>query len=250
MFGNRRIPVIPLVAGVMALAAGVAVLVAAGTSPVTASADEDTAPGASYDVVATALEGCSCPMFCSCYYNSEPTGGHMCQFNNAYKFHDGSHWGDVDLSGAKVWFSGDLGGDFSDMTTDWVVITFDRSLTPEHRDAIAAWAGLVFPVEWGRMETREDDIAWENGDEVAVARMASGLAELHLERILDPDGEQAVVLNTPYWGAQSNDGFELAYSVHRFDGEPSFHHERRNGFVITFRNSGELPAEPAESPTD
>ena len=58
-------------------------------------------PG-TYKVTATAIEACSCPLFCSCYYNTKPTDGHMCRFNNAYKYEQGSHWGKVDLPGASV----------------------------------------------------------------------------------------------------------------------------------------------------
>lgn len=94
-----------------------------------------------YDVTATAIEACSCPLFCSCYYNEEPTGGHMCRFNNAYRFEEGSHWGDVDLSGAMVWISGDLGGHFGDGTVEWAAVTFDKGSTPEQREAINAWIG-------------------------------------------------------------------------------------------------------------
>ncbi|HUP42172.1 MAG TPA: DUF1326 domain-containing protein, partial [Thermoanaerobaculia bacterium] len=101
----------------VALAAAGVVLATAGT---------DT-----YQVTATAIEACSCPLFCSCYYNAEPAGGHMCRFNNAYRFEEGSHWGDVDLSGAMVWITGDLGGHFADGTTEWAMVTFDQATTPE-----------------------------------------------------------------------------------------------------------------------
>lgn len=196
--------------------------------------------GSTYDISATAIEGCSCPMFCSCYYNTEPTGGHMCRFNNAYQLADGSHWGDVDLSGARIWMSGDLGGDFGDGAMDWVVVTFDDDLSQEQRDALSAWTAKAFPVQWGRMETREDDISWSVDDQGAHAAMASGTAEVQLERVRDPNGEQAIVLNTPYWGTDSNDGFELAYSTHEFNGEPSFSFEKRNGFIITVHSKGTL----------
>lgn len=213
------------------------VIALAGLGWVSAAA---TAPQSTYSVEVTAIEGCSCPLFCSCYYNTEPTGGHMCRFNNAYRFAEGSHWGDVDLSGTKVWFSGDLGGEFDDGVMDWLVITHDNASSERQRAAIAEWAGIVFPVEWDSVAVRDDDLTWEVGAETAAAEMGSGMASLRLERVM-PTGEQAVVLNTPYWGAQSNDGFELAKATHAFHGEEhSYSFEGRNGFIITFRNEGEL----------
>lgn len=199
-----------------------------------------------YKVTATAIEACSCPLFCSCYYNSEPTGGHMCRFNNAYRFEEGSHWGDVDLSGAKVWMTGDLGGHFADGTTEWAVVTFDRESTPEQRAAIGAWAAKTFPVQWGTMETREDGITWEDGKTTAHAKMESGLAEVTLHKVLDAHGEQATVTNTAYWGADSNTGFRLAHSDHYYKGDPSFSFEHRNGFLITVSSEGTLPAGGSE----
>lgn len=199
-------------------------------------------PQAAFSVEATAIEGCSCPLFCSCYYNTEPSDGHMCRFNNAYRFSDGSHWGDVDLSGAKVWFSGDLGGHFGDGQMDWLVITHDRLSTPEQRAAIGQWAAMVFPVQWGSVSEREDDITWHVDETSALAEMGSGTASLQLERVIDPHGKQALVMNTPYWGADSNSGFELAHATHSFSGDAhQYSFERRNGFVITFRNEGTVP---------
>src|SRR5262249_9909495 len=58
------------------------------------------------------IEACSCSAFCSCYFNPEPEGGMMCEFNNAVKIASG-HVGNVKLDGKKFWLSGDLGGDFT-----------------------------------------------------------------------------------------------------------------------------------------
>ncbi len=200
----------------------------------------------SYRVTATAIEACSCPLFCSCYYNTEPAGSHMCRFNNAYRFEPGSHWGGVDLSGAKLWVSGDLGGHFGDGTTEWAVVTFDRATTPAQRAAIEAWMAKVFPVQWGEVQVKEDEISWQDGEETAHAKLASGLAEITLAKVFDASGQQAMVLHTPYWGSDSNTGFRLAHSTHYYGGEPSYRYERRNGFVITFTTEGELPREGGE----
>lgn len=203
----------------------------------------DSGEAATYKVTATAIEACSCPLFCSCYYNTEPSGGHMCRFNNAYKFEPGSHWGKVDLSGAKVWVTGDLGSHFGSGKTEWAVVSFDRAATPAQRAAINAWIGKVFPVQWGKVEARDDDIAWDNGAETAHAKLGSGQAEITLAKVFDPHGKQSTVTNTPYWAANSNTGFQLAHSTHYYKGEPSFSFEHRNGFVITLTAEGTV--EPA-----
>lgn len=193
-----------------------------------------------YKVTATAIEGCSCPLFCSCCYNTEPSDGHMCQFNNAYKFDAGSHWGSVDISDTKVWVSGDLGSHYGDGTTEWAVITFDKAVTPEQRGAINSWIGNTFPVEWGSVAVREDDISWSNDERTADAKLASGMASLHLDKVFDSHGEQSTAMNTAYWASDSNTGFKLAHSTHHFDGEPSFSFEGRNGFVVTMTSEGTL----------
>ena len=66
---------------------------------------------------ATAIEACSCPMFCQCYFNTKPAGHgehaehehgangagaeHFCRFNNAYKVNRG-HYGTTKLDGGKT----------------------------------------------------------------------------------------------------------------------------------------------------
>src|SRR5262245_66592839 len=54
-----------------------------------------------WNLNATAIEACSCPMFCQCYFNSKPAEhtegpghaghgqGHFCKFNNAFKINKG-----------------------------------------------------------------------------------------------------------------------------------------------------------------
>src|SRR5262245_45276461 len=84
---------------------------------------------------ATAIEACTCPMFCQCYFDTKPAehhhhggGEHYCRFNMGYKVNAGKY-GNVDLTGAKFWIAGDLGADFSKGNTDWAVVTFDKSLS-------------------------------------------------------------------------------------------------------------------------
>lgn len=196
---------------------------------------------ASNQVTATAIEACSCPLFCSCYYNSEPTGGHMCRFNMAFKLSSDSSWNDQDLADVKVWISGDLGSHFGDGTAEWATVSFDRSTTPAQREALKGWMSQVFPVQWGKFETREDDITWQDGQKSAHAKLASGMAEIHLQKVIDEQGKQATVLNTPYWNADSNTGFLLAHSTHHYQGDPSFEFENRNGFMITVTTKDREP---------
>src|SRR5438874_13345672 len=95
----------------------VGIALAAAVQP-SASAGQKT-----WSLKADYIEACSCSLFCSCYFNTQPEGGEMCEFNNAIRIAEG-HVGNVDVSGRKVWLSGDLGGDFTKgMKTG--VITFE-----------------------------------------------------------------------------------------------------------------------------
>jgi uncharacterized protein DUF1326 len=203
-----------------------------------------------YDVSVDTIEGCSCPLFCACYFGPS-ADEHMCQFNNVYKFRKGSHYGNVDLSDQIVWMSGDLGGEWHKhpgpgMPMSWVMVTFDKKSNPAQRDAIKGVVGKVFPVSWKKMETREDSISWDDNPTTAHAKMASGMAEITLDKTatLRPDKTQPVAIkNLQYWFSSSNEGFKLAYSTHYFNGEPKFSQEHKNGFTIAWTAKGEIPAE-------
>src|SRR4051812_9723062 len=43
----------------------------------------------SWAIKADYIEACSCHLFCSCYFNTEPEGAHHCEFNNAIKISQG-----------------------------------------------------------------------------------------------------------------------------------------------------------------
>src|SRR5436305_15287974 len=75
-----------------------------------------------WSIKADYIEACSCSMFCQCYFKPSPEGGEMCEFNNAVNIRQG-HVGNVDVSGKKVWLSGDLGNDFSQGQMKTAVIT-------------------------------------------------------------------------------------------------------------------------------
>ena len=237
------------VAIVSVLVAGIAIVGAgAGSAP----------RSATYDVTADSIEGCSCPLFCTCYFGPS-ADEHMCQANNVYKFRKGSHYGDVDLSDALVWLNLDLGGEWHHkpgpgMPTEWAVATFDKKDTPAQREAIGKILNVVFPVKWKKFSTREDSISWEDDAKGAHAKMASGMAEITLDKTstMRPDkNEPSVIKNLQYWFSTSNEGFVLAYSKHNFngaDGNPKFSYEKRNGFTIAWTAKGDIaPAAPKKT---
>jgi hypothetical protein len=205
---------------------------------------------ATYDVTVDTIEGCSCPLFCTCYFGAS-SPGHMCQFNNVYKFRKGSHYGSVDLSDQLVWMSGDLGGEWHQnpgpgMPMNWVTVTFDKKSTPAQREAIQKVTGTVFNVKWKSMDTREDSISWEDNPQRSHAKMASGMAEIALDKqsTLRPDKNAPVAIkNLQYWFSNSNEGFILAYSTHNFNGTNKFSHEHKNGFTIAWTAKGEIKPE-------
>ena len=231
------------------LVIGVAVLVLAAAAP----ADRSK----TYSVTADTIEACSCPLFCTCYFGVS-ADEHKCEANNVYKFRKGSHYGDVDLSDAIVWVNMDLGGEWHHkpgpgMPTEWAVVTFDKKDTPAQREAIGKVLNTVFPVKWKRFSTREDSITWQDDAKGSHATMASGLAEISLDKTatMRPDKSAPVVVkNLQYWFSTSNDGFVLAYSKHHFngaDGNPKYSYDKRNGFTIAWTAKGEIQPEPQKA---
>jgi hypothetical protein len=225
---------------VSVLVAGIALLAAGATRS-----------SSTYEVTADTIEGCSCPLFCTCYFGPS-ADEHMCEANNVYKFRKGSHYGDVDLSDAMVWVNLDLGGEWHHkpgpgMPTEWAVVTFDKKTTPAQREAIGKVLGVVFPVKWKKFSTREDTITWQDDAKSSHATMASGMAEIALDKTstMRPDKKEPVVVkNLQYWFSTSNEGFVLAYSKHHFkgaDGNPSYDYDKRNGFTIAWTAKGEIP---------
>ena len=47
----------------------------------------------------------------------------------------------------KFWIANDLGADFSKGQMDWAVLTFDKAMTKEQRDAVAEIMGTRLPGE-------------------------------------------------------------------------------------------------------
>jgi hypothetical protein len=208
--------------------------------PVSTTVD---AAGPEWAFNATAIEACSCPMFCQCYFATEPAahhheGGskHFCRANLAYKVNRGNH-GDVKLDGVKFWIASDLGGDFSKGQMDWAVMYFDKAMTKPQRDALLTIFAHVFPVKWNSFTTAEANIdTWTFDKDSASATMDGGkTAEVRLKRHPGNTADPVVIRNLKYWGAPRNDGFVLmpneveAYRV----GPKAFEFKGTNGFMIT-----------------
>lgn len=221
-------------AAVIAFALGAALCLAA-----------DTKSGAAdWSLNMTAIESCSCPMFCQCYFSTKPAahshhGGeaeHYCRFNQAWKVNRG-HYGNVKLDGAKFWIAGDLGGDFSKGQMEWAVVTFDPAVTPEQREGIKTILGYVFPVKWNSFRVGADAaVDWNASNDRAHARLAGGkAAEVALKRHQGNTNDPIVIQNLKYWGAPRNDGFVLMpneVNAYRL-GDKAFETKGTNGFMVT-----------------
>jgi len=197
---------------------------------------------------ASAIEACSCPVFCQCFFSTSPAahdGHHMeghemqaehyCRFNNAYLVNHGLY-GNLRLDGAKFWIYGDLGSDFSKGETDWAVVTFDRKTTPAQRAALGEILAHLYPVKWRSLTTAEGDIQWTPGKEVAWATLDGGeTAEIRLQRFAGMTKDPVVIQNLRYFGATHNDGFILMPSVVETlrTGDKAFEFHGTNGFMIT-----------------
>jgi hypothetical protein len=220
------------------------------------------APKKDWSMKATIIEACSCPMFCQCYFSTEPAshaaagheghaghggGEHFCKFNNAFRVDKGSV-GNVKLDGALFWVAGDLGAEFEDAEMEWAVLTFDPSVTKEQRDGIAMILGSVYPVKWKSFAVAPDaKMEWKYNKDRAEARLDGGkVAEVVLNRgAYGNTADPVVIKNLKYWGVPRNDGFVLmtneveAYRA----GDKAFEFKGTNGFMITFdMNSKDVAA--------
>lgn len=193
---------------------------------------------------ASIIEACSCPMFCTCYFNPNPAAHHaaegaehFCRFNMGFQVNDG-HYGDVDLTGARFWLAGDLGENFGDGRTDWATLHFDPDVTEKQREGILASLPKAYPVEWDSFTVGADgEIAWKHDDAMAHASLGGGeMAEVKLHHMNGNHEGPVVISNLPYWAVPRHDGFVLmpneveAYRV----GDHAFEYSGGNGFMITF----------------
>jgi Protein of unknown function (DUF1326) len=262
----------------LAVAVGLALVACAGVGLAAddkggaepAAAKKAAAPAADptdWAMNATIIEACSCPMFCQCYFSTEPAahsdahaghaghgeagGEHYCKFNNAYKVNKG-HYGDVKLDGATFWLAGDLGDDFSKGQMNWAVLTFDPSVKPEQRAGIITAMRAAYPVTWKSFTVGKDaSVEWNGGKDRAVAKLNGGKdAEVALNRWPGSNAAEPVVIhNLKYWGAPRNDGFIMmpnevqAYRA----GDKPFEFKGTNGFMITLDiNSRDVAAADAK----
>ena len=162
---------------------------------------------------------------------------HYCRFNIAYKVNKGNY-GSTDLAGAKLWLSGDLGGDFSTGQMDWVVVTFDKSVTAEQRQGLGEILPHVFPVKWKSFQVAEGNIdTWTFDKDQAHATLNGGkTAEVKLKSFHGMTDEPVVLKNVKYWGTPRNDGFIMMPNEIEADreGPKAFESKGTNGFMLTF----------------
>lgn len=194
---------------------------------------------------ATIIEACSCPLFCQCYFNTEPAshGGHeghgadhFCRFNNAFHVNKG-HYGGTKLDGVTFWVAGDLGADFATGEMKWAILTFDPAVTKEQREGIQTIVGHVYPVKWKSFAVAADaPMEWKASKERAEARLAGGkTAEVVLTKFQGMTDEPVVLQNLKYWGVPRNDGILMmpneveAYRA----GDDAFEFKGTNGFMVT-----------------
>jgi len=223
------------------------------TLPATADSKMDKSKSPAWNMNATIIEACSCPMFCQCYFATKPaahasSGGdhggnaseHFCRANNVFKVNKGMY-GKTKLDGAKFWAAMDLGDDFSDGTMKWNVVTFDPAVTQAQREGIATILGHLYPVKWETPIQIAADlpIEWSHTGDRAVARLDGGKAGevvLNGGAVLRDTPTPVVIHNLKYWGARRHDGFVLmpneveAYRL----GPNAFEYKGTNGFMITF----------------
>ncbi len=213
-----------------------------------ASAAAPRSAPVSWTMNATAMDACSCPVFCQCFFNTSPAGHedmaamgheghaqHYCRFNNAYRVNKGTY-GATRLDGAKFWLYGDLGSDFSKGQMDWAVVTFDRATTKQQREALTVILGHMFPVKWKSLTTAEGDITMNVGKDGAWAKLDGGkTAEVELKRFEGMNKGPVVIRGLPYFGASSNDGFTVMPNIVEalHTGGKAFAFHGTNGFVTT-----------------
>lgn len=206
------------------------------------AAPDETADEWAFNV--SLIEACSCPVFCQCYFNTEPAahgghngGTHFCQFNVAYNVNE-RHHGDVDLKGAKFWVAGDLGDSFADMEGGWAVLHFDPSVNLAQREAIGVIVGHIYPLKWKSFAIGEDGpVLWEKSKNEARASLDGGkTAEIRLKASDGMGGRPAVLQNVRYSPTvQRHDGLVVMpneIEVYRAGDKP-FAFKGTTGFTTT-----------------
>jgi hypothetical protein len=207
------------------------------------SNDSFAAEEKSWHFNGTVIEACSCPMFCPCYFNTQPAlkhtehgSEHFCKFNMAYKVNEG-HYGDTDLAGVKFWIAGDLGANWKEGNTEWAIVTFQPGTTDDQKAGVATALKHIFPVKWKSFKVAEDaDIQWTATEDRAEAKLDGG-AKAHtiLKKWEGMGGDTAILENVAYFGAARNNGFKMmpneieTWKV----GDEAFEFKGTTGFMIT-----------------
>lgn len=191
----------------------------------------------------TVIEACSCPMFCPCYFNTEPAlnhtehgAEHFCRFNMAYKINEGHH-GETDLAGVKFWVAGDLGSSWKEGNTEWAIVTFQSGTTDAQKAGVAVALNHIFPVKWKSFVIAEDaEIDWIATEDRAEAKLAKGVnAHIILNKWQGTGGKTGLLKNIAYFAASRNTGFKMmpneieTWKV----GDKAFEYKGTTGFMIT-----------------
>src|SRR5919109_3327380 len=164
------------------------------------------------------VEACSCHLFCPCYFNKHAEHPY-CEFNMAVKVREG-HSGKTNLSGAKYWLTGDLGDSWgTEKKGKWVIVSFDPTTSKAQRDALAPIILKTYGLEWNELKVQEAPIEINRTGDIAEAKLGGGdMAYMKLKREPGSDGKGVALKNVNYFGAKSNEGFELYKSLeHRAD---------------------------------
>lgn len=213
-------------------------LMAVAMAALVAAAPADNTKKKTWSVKADYIEACSCNLFCQCYFAAHPEGEMFCEFDNAVKIREG-RVGDTKLDGMKFWVSGDLGSDFT-KGFKGAVVTFDQGTTKEQQDAILFLVTKIYPGNWQKVETDVQPITWQRDGNKGYARLGD-VGEVKLDGVAGPDGKLVVIKNLKYWGADKNDGFELAKSTHHYKAKGyDYSHTDKNGFFVTIEASGDM----------
>lgn len=180
-------------------------------------------------------EACSCPLFCPCYFNPEPSGD-RCNFNNVFSVEKGNY-GDVKLDGMKVWLSGNLGDNIGDGKTEAVIAAFEPGATQAQVDGFMKIAAKIYPVTWDKIVTTDRTamtITHSSTKHVASRADGKGHVELALPEASAADHKTPpTIQNLQYFGAHKTHSFKLYYGTHRFAGHGyDYKYAKRNGFTV------------------
>ncbi len=206
--------------------------------------------GPAWKMTADYVEACSCHLFCPCYFNKQAEYPH-CEFNMAVTVREG-HSGNTNLAGAKYWLSGDLGSMWgTEKKAKWVVVSFDPKTTKAQRDALAPMILKTYSLEWPELKVLEAPIEINRTADIAEAKLGDGkIAYMKLKREPGVDGKGVLLKNVKYFGAVSNNGFEMYRSIeHRADIEGhNFSYSDRNAFLITIVSQEAAAADAEKKP--